>query len=147
MPERVCCISMATRAQELTSVRAPTHTHARSRTQKYINVTLYVHCVSCLIIMLHLDSVQVFTAGCMAENLLTDITYIKQHFNKLHLSSNCKYKVVQIWPGQTVTCLHTNRPGHIWTTLYITKIRLSYTVLEWSIGNILGNSMLTGISI
>jgi hypothetical protein len=30
-----------------------------------------------------------------------------------------KYKVVQIWPGQTVTCLHTNSPGHIWTTLYI----------------------------
>jgi hypothetical protein len=28
------------------------------------------------------------------------------------------YKVVQIWPGQTVTCLHTNRPGHVWTTLY-----------------------------
>ena len=31
---------------------------------------------------------------------------------------NAKYKVVQIWPGQTVTCLHTNSPGHIWTTLY-----------------------------
>jgi hypothetical protein len=30
------------------------------------------------------------------------------------------YKVVEIWPGQTVTCLHTNSPGHIWTTLYIT---------------------------
>jgi hypothetical protein len=30
-----------------------------------------------------------------------------------------KYKVVQIWPGQTVTCLHTNSPGHIWTTLYL----------------------------
>jgi hypothetical protein len=28
--------------------------------------------------------------------------------------------VVQIWPGQTVTCLHTNSPGHIWTTLYFT---------------------------
>ena len=28
-----------------------------------------------------------------------------------------KNKVVQIWPGQTVTCLHTNDPGHIWTTL------------------------------
>ena len=28
------------------------------------------------------------------------------------------YRVVQIWPGQTVTCLHTDRPGHIWTTLY-----------------------------
>jgi hypothetical protein len=23
------------------------------------------------------------------------------------------YKVVQILPGQTVTCLHTNSPGHI----------------------------------
>jgi hypothetical protein len=30
-----------------------------------------------------------------------------------------KYKVVQIWPGQTVTCLHTISPGHIGTTLYI----------------------------
>jgi hypothetical protein len=29
------------------------------------------------------------------------------------------YKVVQTWPGQTVTCLHTNHPGHIWTTLYL----------------------------
>ena len=29
------------------------------------------------------------------------------------------YKVVQIWPGQTVTCLHTISPGHIWTTLYV----------------------------
>jgi hypothetical protein len=26
------------------------------------------------------------------------------------------YKVVQIWPVQTMTCLHTNSPGHIWTT-------------------------------
>ena len=32
--------------------------------------------------------------------------------------NNFSYKVVQIWPGQTVTCLYTNRPGHIWTTLY-----------------------------
>jgi hypothetical protein len=32
------------------------------------------------------------------------------------------YKVVQIWPGQTVTCLHTNSPGHIWTTLYLTVL-------------------------
>jgi hypothetical protein len=31
---------------------------------------------------------------------------------------NIKYKMVQIWPGQTVTCLHTISPGHIWTTLY-----------------------------
>ena len=34
-------------------------------------------------------------------------------------TSHAKYKVVQIWPGQTVTCLHTNSPGHIWTTLYL----------------------------
>jgi hypothetical protein len=35
------------------------------------------------------------------------------------LSWSPKYKVVQIWPGQTVTCLHTISPGHIWTTLYL----------------------------
>jgi hypothetical protein len=35
----------------------------------------------------------------------------------LRPESTHKYKVVQIWPGQTVTCLHTNSPGHIWTTL------------------------------
>ena len=33
------------------------------------------------------------------------------------------YKVVQIWPGQTVICLHTISPGHIWTTLYIVLYR------------------------
>jgi hypothetical protein len=38
-----------------------------------------------------------------------------------------KYKVVQIWPGQTVTCLHTKRPGHIWTTLYLRKCRIRTT--------------------
>jgi hypothetical protein len=45
-----------------------------------------------------------------------------------------RYKVVRIWPGQTVTCLHTISPGHIWTTLYIydhtiilrCKVKLSY---------------------
>jgi hypothetical protein len=30
--------------------------------------------------------------------------------------------VVQIWPGQTVTCLLTNSPGHIWATLYKTDV-------------------------
>jgi hypothetical protein len=38
------------------------------------------------------------------------------------LTDPCRYdtyKVVQIWPGQTVTSLHTNRPGHIWNTLYV----------------------------
>jgi hypothetical protein len=35
----------------------------------------------------------------------------------------CKYKVVQIWPGQSVTYLHTNSPGHVWTILYTELIR------------------------
>jgi hypothetical protein len=34
------------------------------------------------------------------------------------------YKVVKIWPEQTVTCLHTNSPSHIWTTLYIKEQNL-----------------------
>ena len=33
------------------------------------------------------------------------------------------YKVVQIWPGRSLTCLHTYSPGHIWTTLY-TQFRI-----------------------
>ena len=45
--------------------------------------------------------------------ILQTVTYQDYVLPKL-----CMYKVVQIWPGQTVTCLHTNRPGHIWTTLY-----------------------------
>jgi hypothetical protein len=36
------------------------------------------------------------------------------------------YKVVQIRPGQTVTCLHTNNPSHIWTTLYQHKVKLKW---------------------
>jgi hypothetical protein len=37
----------------------------------------------------------------------------------LRIEKKMIYKVVQIWPGQTVTCLHINRPRHIWTTLYL----------------------------
>jgi hypothetical protein len=40
-----------------------------------------------------------------------------------------KYKVVQIWPVQTVTCLHTDRPGHIWTTLYV--IFIAFPQQQW----------------
>jgi hypothetical protein len=42
-------------------------------------------------------------------------------------ATSIRYKVVQIWPGQTVTCLHTNSPGHIWTTLYF-----SVSVCVWA---------------
>jgi hypothetical protein len=47
------------------------------------------------------------------------------------------YKVVQIWPGQTVTCLHTNRPGHIWITLYSTKqleLMIQTLAKSWNLG-------------
>jgi hypothetical protein len=42
---------------------------------------------------------------------------VSHHFSFIY-SLCIYYKVVQIWPGQIVTCLHTNSPGHIWTTLY-----------------------------
>jgi hypothetical protein len=38
------------------------------------------------------------------------------------------YKVIQIWPGQTMTCLHTISPGHIWTTLYFGQIVIKVLV-------------------
>jgi hypothetical protein len=43
------------------------------------------------------------------------------HFlpRSIHNAYCLNYKVVQIWPGQTVACLHTISHGHIWTTLYI----------------------------
>jgi hypothetical protein len=54
------------------------------------------------------------------------------HFNRSWIFST--YKVVQIWPGQTVTCLHTISPGHIWTNLYFLKnlkIWISWKSLQW----------------
>jgi hypothetical protein len=44
---------------------------------------------------------------------------------------NWMYKVVQIWPGQTVTCLHTISPSHIWTTLYYKTCTNTGRQLEW----------------
>jgi hypothetical protein len=38
---------------------------------------------------------------------------------KIKIYRSTLYKVVQIWPGQTDTCLHTKSPGHIWTILYV----------------------------
>jgi hypothetical protein len=35
----------------------------------------------------------------------------------LHAVCRQLYKVVQIWPGLITSSLHTNSPGHIWTTL------------------------------
>jgi hypothetical protein len=54
-------------------------------------------------------------------------------FIEILLTSFVIYKVVQIWPGQTVTCLHTNSPGHIWTTLYMHSIIIWFILPEfWS---------------
>jgi hypothetical protein len=38
---------------------------------------------------------------------------------------------VQIWPGETVTCLHTNSSGHIWTTLYLWQSCVTFLVVEY----------------
>ena len=40
------------------------------------------------------------------------------------------YKVLQIWPGQIVTCLHTDSPGHIWTTLYNVELYVMRKITE-----------------
>ena len=47
-----------------------------------------------------------------------------------------RYKVVQIWPGQTVTCLHTISPGHIWTTLYFRYILFIISNLQSSVSDL-----------
>jgi hypothetical protein len=39
--------------------------------------------------------------------------------------------MVQIWPGQTVTSLHTISPGHIWTTLYYLKFSYVAGINAW----------------
>ena len=46
---------------------------------------------------------------------------------------NGTYKVVQIWPGQTVSCLHTISPGHIWTTLYINQTQTQRNTRGWRV--------------
>jgi hypothetical protein len=56
-----------------------------------------------------------FTARPIEAGGRRKVKKFKWHVTR---TSCTKYKVVQIWPGQTVTCLHTNSHGHIWTTLY-----------------------------
>jgi hypothetical protein len=55
-------------------------------------------------------------------------THSKSYTNNTKRCMIWKYKVVQIWPGQTVTCLRTNSPGHIWTTLYINLVSCSCVI-------------------
>jgi hypothetical protein len=58
------------------------------------------------------------TNPCMLQSVTISVLLSYTSFDKKK-QLNIIYKVVQIWPGQTVTCLHTNSPGHIWTTLYL----------------------------
>ena len=50
------------------------------------------------------DSEAVGTCLCVLNNVGTEL---------ISELTRTLYKVVQICPGQTVTCLHTNSPGHI----------------------------------
>jgi hypothetical protein len=71
------------------------------------------------------------------------VTVLREHFEIVHtVQLSIMYKVVQIWPGQTVTCLHTNSPGHIWTTLY-----LYYPTRCMSIWHIVMVSVLQHVSV
>jgi hypothetical protein len=57
------------------------------------------------------------------ENVLVTSSRSARARNRDHLRIGLfMYKVVQIWPGQTVTCLHTISSGHIWTTLYVISL-------------------------
>jgi hypothetical protein len=61
---------------------------------------------------------------------VTWISFLLSHRYLLTFLSFLCYKVVQIWPGQIVTSLHTIIPGHIWTTLYLPLISISSVVLH-----------------
>jgi hypothetical protein len=54
------------------------------------------------------------------QRLCGKLSFFNFRFSQFSASNCylCLYKMVQIWPGQTVTSLHTNSRGHIWTTLY-----------------------------
>jgi hypothetical protein len=56
--------------------------------------------------------------------MFANVQPIRKHLLNCRLSLFL-YKVFQIWAGQTMTCLHTISPGHIWTTLYLSLARIS----------------------
>jgi hypothetical protein len=90
-------ISKATHVQTHTCTRAPTPIHISKRT--CIRAHTHIHTEMC-------------NTYCYSMETMVSWTHLNVTL----------YKVVQIWPGKTVTCLHTNRPGHIWTTLYINSL-------------------------
>ena len=94
-----------------------------SRAKKYSQIIL-----NCFI---HKDEITTILRNVRnnipTQHHISDLTW--RHLLRWNLETTLKlalcvniisyiYKVVQIWPGQSVTCLHTNSHGHIWTTLY-----------------------------
>jgi hypothetical protein len=77
----------------------------------YVSVCSTVHICAC--------QIMVFRRRKCGKTLPLYLITSKRTKQICRKRDKFKYKVVQMWPGQTVTCLHTNSPGHIWTTLYI----------------------------
>jgi hypothetical protein len=69
------------------------------------------HLKSCYICPLFLAPT---CCGHNCDHLQSVLQYKYQEYNRNPVKCVIElYKVVQICPGQTVTCLHTNSPGHI----------------------------------
>jgi hypothetical protein len=83
-----------------------THAHITTRIIIIIIISVVIPCALLELYYFFQQTVQKYPWNTLKGALLTRRR--RQHI----------YKVVQIWPGQTVTCLHTNSPSHIWTTLY-----------------------------
>jgi hypothetical protein len=79
-----------------------------------LNFSMSYYCV----FRLRRDSLSLPFANTRYLSVLQHTSQIGKQVYLNSISSLSICKVVQIWPGQTVTCLHTISPGHIWTTLY-----------------------------
>jgi hypothetical protein len=82
---------------------------------------------TCTMFLIYNLTIRLTHASCHTRYFFTHLKFLcivsTERVGRFHIKirQNSKHKVVQIWPGQTVTCLHTNSPGHIWTTLYFHK--------------------------
>ena len=60
--------------------------------------------------------------------------YLKMEpWDKQTFRENLTYKVVQIWQGLMSPDIHTNSPGHIWTTFYLITFRISIQAAQFSL--------------
>ena len=83
--------------------------------------------ITCTMFLIYNLTIHLTHASCHTRYFFTHLTFLcivsTERVGRFHIKirQNSKYKVVQIWTGQTVTCLHTNSTGHIWITLYFHK--------------------------